>query len=274
MQQVRKLAVVVGLALLPAVAQGGWSSVSAGSGAVYKCVESGHVTYQAGPCPAGATQTLPGRAKQNQEQREAVEARSMPRQEVPLARFRLSEETPFLPKNDGKLETAFNAPSLQPGEVVFIVGAEGSGNDAWYRAFRVQNGKRDYGFIYSPALLGQDESLPLNDWVHALKKPSQVRRAEKQTNGFRVLPSHDIDEYCDGWTIKIAAQADIDKKKFRESCLNSERSSEADMSSRFQQLPFIIRKTCAIESPRSYESLKTCVDLKQDFYGDALTFPR
>lgn len=74
MQQVRKLAVVVGLALLPAVAQGGWSSVSAGSGAVYKCVESGHVTYQAGPCPAGATQTLPGRAKRTQAERAAIEA--------------------------------------------------------------------------------------------------------------------------------------------------------------------------------------------------------
>lgn len=269
MQWMRKLALAAGLVAAPLLAQAGWSSVSASSGAVYKCVDGENVAYQAIVCP-GEGERMGGH-----ESRPPAE-RTSPAEKAPevLARFRLSDKTPFLPNNDGEWETAFNAPNLQPGEVVFIVGVDRSGADAWYRAFRLQDGKRDYGFIYAPALLGQDEVIPLNDWTYALEKPSQVRRAEKQTDGFRVLPNHDIDEYCDNGVSKMAAKADINKQKFREACLSVERSSEADMSSRFQRLPFIIRKTCAIESPRGYESLKSCVDLKQDFYGDALTFPK
>lgn len=279
MQGTVKPALLLALVAAPLLVHGSWSSISVGTDAVYKCEQGGQVTFQDTSCPPGATQT-PARPGDNAKQKAQEQANSQPSemeaaasQEDVLARFRLSDKTPFLPRTDGGLEVALNAPDLPPGEAVFIVGAKGSGNDAWYRAFRNRGGKRDYGFISRMALLGQDESIPLDDWIHALDKTSDLKKAAQKTDGFTSLPEHDVDAFCAAAFRKLSEKADIDRENFRDSCLKTEQQSRRNIKSRFANLPLIIRKTCAIEALNSYESLKSCVDIKQRYSGNALTFP-
>lgn len=284
MQGTVKPALLLALVAAPLLVHGSWSSVSVGTDAVYKCEQGGQVTFQDTSCPPGATQT-PARLGDNAKQKAQEQADSQPSemeaaasQENVLARFRLSHKTPLLPKNDGKLETAFYAPKMQPGELLFIVGTEGSGSDAWYRAFRIENGKRDYGVVASGALLGQDESIPLNDWVYALEDPAKVGKASRKTSGFEKLPNYDPEQYCSIRKAFIEDEGqDYTQKVFR-SCLDTQKKAKAKLKGKFASLPFLIRKTCAIETvdekSSSYRDLRTCIAAKQKHSGDALTFPQ
>lgn len=74
MRGIVRLALVLSLCAAPLLAHGSWSSVSADTGAVYKCEQGGQVAYQGVPCPLDVKQTPARREEQTQEEREAVEA--------------------------------------------------------------------------------------------------------------------------------------------------------------------------------------------------------
>ncbi|MBR2512761.1 MAG: DUF4124 domain-containing protein [Halomonas sp.] len=264
-----KAAVLLAVVVLPAVAQG----------QIFKCVdEAGRVGYQDTNCPMGIEEILfsyrLGRLEAPWE-RSVSDVNEDQEAEV-LAQLRLSRVTPFLESNDGNWESAVNAPRLDPGTVIFITGIEGAGNDAWFAAFRVVNDERDFGVINSVAIMGQDESLPLIDWPNALAKTDQAKTAAAMSDNFSALPGYDIEAYCDDYASGME-ELGVEPDSARERCLSAEHDAQNALSTQYQELPFIISQTCTIESlassEGSYEDLQRCVEIKEMFSGDALTFP-
>ncbi|HBK37976.1 MAG TPA: hypothetical protein DDZ35_14780 [Halomonas sp.] len=269
-----RVAGVAGLALalaFPVVAQG----------QIFKCVdEAGRVAYQGAHCPAGSEETRldirGGRAVPVVPTSHAETSLNVEEQVSVLAQFRLSRPTPFLESNDGHWESAVNAPRLAPGTTVFITGIEGVGNDAWFTSFRVSNDERDFGVISSGAIVGQEESLILSDWPNALAKTSQASTASRLSDNFSALPEYDVDSYCDSYAGGME-KLGVDPNKALERCLSAEHEASDSLGARYHRLPFIISQTCTIESLNSgagsYEDLLRCVEIKEMYSGDALTFP-
>ena len=162
----------------------------AAQGQIYKCTNGAeHVTYQDTLCPAG----VEGMRLSIRGGRAIPASTNGPSPKIEaLAQFRLSAPTPFLDNNDGKIDTALNAPSLQPGTTIFITEMDRVGSTAWFHAFRQIGGQRDFGWISYLAIIGQDESLPLIDWNNALAESEKVSRAAALSNNFSALPKYDI----------------------------------------------------------------------------------
>ncbi|MFI8748842.1 DUF4124 domain-containing protein [Vreelandella lionensis] len=241
---------------------------------IIKCVNAtGQVAYQDSRCPAGAEETV---LKIRGGRVEAYKARTQPLEAQALARFRLSSATPFFENNNGGLEEALRAPSLKPGTVIFITEIERVGDDDLYRAFTQSGSHADFGWIYVPALMGQDESLPLIDWNNALKEADKVAVAAEFSNGFAKLPEFDSEQYCADYASEVDSLG-VDQEQARTQCLEAQQRAFAELNGRFESLPFIIRQTCSIESviesSGSYDELFRCVEIKEQFSGDELTFP-
>lgn len=272
----QKAGIVVLLAVLalPAAVQG----------QVFKCVDdAGRTTYQSVFCPASADQTqlvfssdrlvavvyspMPAEAS-HAEEKVSGDANV-------LAWFRLSRATPFLQSNDGNWETAVNAPKLPPGTTIFITGVEGAGNDAWFEAFREVNGEHDYGVINAAAITGQTDALPLSEWPIALSDSAVVDSAASLSSGFQALPEYNVESYCEGYASEVEALG-VDHSNALDRCLALENEAQASLATQYRQLPFIVSQTCTVQSLAngmgSYQRMLHCVELKEMFTGEALTF--
>jgi hypothetical protein len=253
-------------------------------GQVFKCVDdAGRTTYQSAFCPASAdeTQLIFSRGRLVPVVKPPVPAEASPVAETVsedrkvLARFRLSRATPFLQSNDGNWETAVNAPRLPPGTTIFITGVEGAGNDAWFEAFREVNGERDYGVINAAAITGQTDALPLSEWPIALSDSAVVDSAASLSSGFQMLPEYNVETYCEGYASEVAALG-VDHSNALDRCLALENEAQASLAAQYRQLPFIVSQTCTVQSLAngmgSYQRMLHCVELKEMFTGEALTF--